>query len=162
MAALGGQPADGDQKDSADAEMRGFESDEDDEIDEPSGIKGMTLQLIELLTTLVQRPNVQEVVRQGVIPLLMTISSYMIVELADEKEYLYDANIFLHDRTESVFKLRNIKNQCVDLFSSLIECFGDLAVQSILQIIQNLLDKKLIPEIDQEQFINEEGKEGED
>ena len=63
MAALGGQPADGDQKDSADAEMRGFESDEDDEIDEPSGIKGMTLQLIELLTTLVQRPNVQEVVR---------------------------------------------------------------------------------------------------
>ena len=92
----------------------------------------------------------------------MTISSYMIVELADEKEYLYDANIFLHDRTESVFKLRNIKNQCVDLFSSLIECFGDLAVQSILQIIQNLLDKKLIPEIDQEQFINEEGKDGED
>ena len=86
----------------------------------------------------------------------------MIVELADEKEYLYDANIFLHDRTESVFKLRNIKNQCVDLFSSLIECFGDLAVQSILQIIQNLLDKKLIPEIDQEQFINEEGKDGED
>lgn len=129
--------------------MRGFESDEDDEIDEPSGIKGMTLQLIELLTTLVQRPNVQEVVRQGVIPLLMTISSYMIVELADEREYLYDTNIFLHDRTESVFKLRNIKNQCVDLFSSLIECFGDLAVQSILQIIQNLLDKKLIPEMDQ-------------
>ena len=34
-------------------DMRGFESDEDDEIDEPSGIKGMTLQLIELLTTLV-------------------------------------------------------------------------------------------------------------
>lgn len=26
-----------------DADMRGFESDEDDEIDEPSGIKGMTL-----------------------------------------------------------------------------------------------------------------------
>jgi hypothetical protein len=38
--------------------MRGFESDEDDEIEEPHGIRGMTLQLIELLTTLVQRPNV--------------------------------------------------------------------------------------------------------
>ena len=110
MAAAGGKQADTDQKDNADTDMRGFESDEDDEIDEPSGIKGMTLQLIELLTTLVQRPNVQEVVRQGVIPLLMTISSYMIVELADEREYLFDTNIFLHDRTESVFKLRNIKN----------------------------------------------------
>lgn len=148
VAATGGKTAETDQKDNADTDMRGFESDEDDEIDEPSGIKGMTLQLIELLTTLVQRPNVQEVVRQGVIPLLMTISSYMIVEVADEREYLFDPNIFLHDRTESVFKLRNIKNQCVDLFSSLIECFGDLAVQSILQIIQNLLDKKLIPEVD--------------
>lgn len=66
----------------------------------------------------------------------------MIVELDDELEYLYDHNIFLHDRTESVFKLRTIKNQCVDLFSSLIECFGDLAVQSILQIIQNLIGQK--------------------
>lgn len=43
-------------------DQRGFESDED-ELEEPHGIKGMTLQLIELLTTLVQRPNVQEVVR---------------------------------------------------------------------------------------------------
>ena len=32
---------------------RGYESEEDDLIEEPHGIKGMTLQLIELLTTLV-------------------------------------------------------------------------------------------------------------
>jgi hypothetical protein len=32
---------------------RGFESEEDDEVEEPHGVKGMTLQLIELLTTLV-------------------------------------------------------------------------------------------------------------
>ena len=68
----------------------------------------------------------------------------MILELDDELEYLHDHNIFLHDRTESVFKLRNIKNQCVDLFSSLIECFGDLAVQSILQIIRSLLGQKAL------------------
>lgn len=43
--------------------QRGYESEEDDKIEEPHGIKGMTLQLIELLTTLVQRPNVQEVVK---------------------------------------------------------------------------------------------------
>jgi hypothetical protein len=36
----------------------GYESEEDENIEEPHGIKGMTLQLIELLTTLVQRPNV--------------------------------------------------------------------------------------------------------
>lgn len=35
--------------------------------------------------------------------------------------------------------MRNIKNQCVDLFSSLIEIFGDHAVQTILIVINNLL-----------------------
>lgn len=35
--------------------------------------------------------------------------------------------------------MRNIKNQCVDLFSSLIEVFGDLAVNSTLLVIENLL-----------------------
>ena len=59
----------------------------------------MTLQLIELLTTLVQRPNVQEVVKQGINPLLMTVSSYMIVEFTDQREYHYDQNYFLHDKT---------------------------------------------------------------
>lgn len=108
-----------------DLEMRGFESDEDDEIEEPHGIRGMTLQLIELLTTLVQRPNVQEVVRQGINPLLVTVSSYMILEYKDHREHRVDENFFLYDKTQTVFKTRNIKNQCVDLFSSLIEIFGD-------------------------------------
>lgn len=62
---------------------RGYESDDDDTLEEPHGIKGMTLQLLELLTTLVQRPNVQEVVRQGILPLLTTVSGYMIIEYSD-------------------------------------------------------------------------------
>ena len=122
-----------------DQERRGFESDEDDEIEEPHGIKGMTLQLIELLTTLVQRPNVQEVVKQGINPLLITVSSYMILEYKDQRVHYADENYFLHDKTQSVYKMRNIKNQCVELFSSLIEVFGDQAVRSTLMVIINLL-----------------------
>lgn len=71
----------------------------EDDFEESYGTRGMTLQLIELLTTLVQRPNVQEVVRQGVNPLLMTVSSYMLVEWRDEREYLCDSNLFLHDKS---------------------------------------------------------------
>ena len=97
----------------------------EDDFEESYGTRGMTLQLIELLTTLVQRPNVQEVVRQGVNPLLMTVSSYMLVEWRDEREYLCDSNLFLHDKSQSVYKVRRIKNQCVDLFSTLIEIYGD-------------------------------------
>lgn len=56
---------DDDLSDGAEEEIyeRGYESEDDDTLEEPHGIKGMTLQLLELLNTLVQRPNVQEVVR---------------------------------------------------------------------------------------------------
>jgi hypothetical protein len=53
-----------------------------------------------------------------------------------------DENYFLYDKTQSVYKMRNIKNQCVDLFSSLIEIFGDQAISSILLVISNLLEMK--------------------
>ena len=39
---------------------KGYESEEEGE---PEGVEGMTLQLIELLTTLISRQNVQEVVK---------------------------------------------------------------------------------------------------
>ena len=126
--------------DSTADEKQGYES-EGEEIDEgPRGVRGMTLQLIELLTTLVQRPNVQEVVRQGMNPLLMTVSSYMLVESCEELGYLFDTNFFLHDKTHSSFKVRTIRNQCIELFSSLIEIFGDNAVESILLVIESLVD----------------------
>ena len=59
---------------------------------------------------MVQRPNVQEVVRQGINPLLMYVSSYMIVEYKDQREHKVDDNYFLYDKTQSVYKTRNIKN----------------------------------------------------
>ena len=59
----------------------------------------------------------------------------MIIEQADQREYQGDQHFFLHDKTQSVFKRRNIRNQCVDLFSSLIETFGDEAVSHILRVI---------------------------
>lgn len=56
--------------------QRGYESEDEDEA---YGVEGMTLQLLELLTTLISRQNVQEVVKQGIVPLLTTVSSYMII-----------------------------------------------------------------------------------
>ena len=62
---------------------------------EEYGVDGMTLQLIELLTTLVQRPNVQEVIRESLAPLTATISSYMILEAKKEGEYVGDFNFYI-------------------------------------------------------------------
>jgi hypothetical protein len=99
----------------------------------------MTLQLIELLTTLVSRQNVQEVVKHGIAPLITTISSYMIIPHAKERQHLGDYHHFIYEKDEDFYKQRSIRNSCLDLVSSLIEVFGDLAVESILFIIENLL-----------------------
>jgi len=40
----------------------------------------MTFHLLELLSTLVLRPNVQAVVMQGLVPLITTVSSYLLIQ----------------------------------------------------------------------------------
>lgn len=84
------------------------------------------------------RQNVQEVVKQGLVPLITTISSYMIVPRIKERQHIGDYNYFIHEKDEDVYKQRSIRNSCLDLISSLIEVFGDLAVESILFVIENL------------------------
>lgn len=74
----------------------------------------------------------QEVVKQGLALLIATVSAYCLIEWRDEGEYLYDANHFLYDKTQQFWKQRRIRNQCIELLSSLIENLGDLAVAALL------------------------------
>lgn len=62
----------------------------------------------------------------------------MIIPRLKERHHVGDYNHFIHDKDEDVYKMRNIRNSCLDLISGLIEVFGDLAVESILFVIENL------------------------
>lgn len=62
----------------------------------------------------------------------------MIIPRSKERHHVGDYNHFIHDKDEDVYKARNIRNSCLDLVSGLIEVFGDLAVESILFVIENL------------------------
>ena len=77
--------------------------------------------------------------KQGIVPLISTVSSFMIIPFNKESYHFGDYNHFIHDKDEDIYKLRNIRNSCLDLISGLIEVFGDLAVESILFVIENLL-----------------------
>ena len=72
---------------------RGFESEDEEET---YGVEGMTLHLIELLTSLVSRPSVMEIVKMGILPLITTVSSYMICCKDAEDKYLVDHNLFIY------------------------------------------------------------------
>ena len=47
--------------------------------EENMGVEGMTFHLLELLSTLVLRPNVQALVKQGLVPLMTTVSHYLLI-----------------------------------------------------------------------------------
>ena len=81
--------------------------------------------------------------RQGIIPLMMTVASYMILPSNRERQHVGDYNLFIHDKDEDIYKQRAIRNSCLDLISSLIEVFGDDAVQSILFVIESFFHKGL-------------------
>lgn len=102
-------------------------------------VEGMTQNLIELLTTLVQRQNLHEVVRQGIVPLMSTVAAYMIVPANRESYHRGDYSYFIYEKSEDVYKERSIRNSCLDLVSSLIEVFGDEAVEALLTIINSLI-----------------------
>jgi len=78
------------------------------------------------------------VVKQGIVPLFTTISSFMIIPRNKERHHVGDYNFFIHEKDEAVYKQRTIRNSCLDLISSLIEVFGDIAVSSILFVVENM------------------------
>lgn len=47
--------------------------------EEVYGAEGMTFHLLELLSSLVLRLNVQGLVQQGLVPLITTVSSYLVL-----------------------------------------------------------------------------------
>lgn len=66
------------QEDGSDEEIADIGNESFDE-EEMYGVEGMTFNLLELLATLVLRPNVQQVVLQGLVPMLTSVSSYLLI-----------------------------------------------------------------------------------
>lgn len=97
----------------------------------------LTFHTLELLTSLVQRPNVQQIVQQGIVPLTTTVCSYLIVEAAQEVTHRGDQTFFLSTGVENLHN-ESIRNKCLSLVSCLIEVFGDETVGAMLLFIQNI------------------------
>ena len=62
----------------------------------------------------------------------------MIIPHMKERHHYGDYHHFIHEKDEDFYKQRSTRNSCLDLISSLIEVFGDLAVESILFVVENL------------------------
>jgi hypothetical protein len=135
----------------------------DDSFDEEEkyGVEGMTFYLLELLSTLVMRPNVQQLVMQGLVPLMTTVCSYLLIEHRHERYYFGDLTYFIADRGQELHKIDTIRSQCLVLISSLIEVFGDVATHGLTIIIEKLFktqdqSKEIKDEESKDQPLDEE------
>ena len=78
---------------------------------------------------------------QGLIPLLTSVSSYLLVQHDHERLCRADPTYFIADKSQELLKVETIRSQCLVLISSLIEVFGDVATQGVLLIIEKLMIK---------------------
>lgn len=77
-------------------------------------------------------------------PLVTSVSSYLLVQHDSEQHHCGDPTFFINDDTQEMHRVQSIRNQCLALISSLIEVFGDTAVQAVLLVTHNMLHQKTI------------------
>ena len=65
----------------------------------------------------------------------------MIVEASHERYHKFDPTLFTIERLE-MMRGDSIRSQCLVLVSSLIEVFGDSAIQAVLVFVQSIFINK--------------------
>jgi len=98
---------------------------------EEEGIVGMTMQLIELLTSLANKGSIRSLIYSGIVPLITSIASYMILSKDQENEFITDQSQFININNENVYE-HSVRNYCLGFLSQIIENFDDDAVEAIL------------------------------
>lgn len=137
-------------------EVEGWDSDDVDP-GEMAGLEGMIYQSLELLATLVQRPNVQQLILQGIVPLTTTVCSYLIIPLRQEHCHKHDLTYFL---AQDSWHVVSIRNKCLQLISSLIEAFNEDAIEALLLFVQNICINVQPKPVEAEKSKVEEEEEG--
>jgi hypothetical protein len=71
---------------------------------EETGIIGMTMQLIELLTSLANKGSIRSLIQVGIVPLITSVASYMILSQEQENEQITDQSQFININNDTVYE----------------------------------------------------------
>jgi hypothetical protein len=105
---------------------------------EETGIIGMTMQLIELLTSLANKGSIRSLIQVGIVPLITSVASYMILSQEQENEQITDQSQFININNDTVYE-HSVRNYWLNFLSQVIENFDDDAVEAILCVTENFL-----------------------
>ena len=97
------------------------------------------MSLIELLTTLSSKGSVRLGVKEGMLPLILTVASYMVLQFSEmEKLEAHTQYIIVND---SDTYEHTVRNYCRAFLSQMIETFDDDAIQSIVFVAEKFLNE---------------------
>jgi len=87
------------------AEELTFPANANNDYDESeTGIVGMTMQLIELLTSLSNKGSIRNLIFVGMVPLITSVVSYMILSNEQEDEHVDDQSQFIYINNDNVYE----------------------------------------------------------
>jgi hypothetical protein len=100
----------------------------------------MALQLVEFLTTLLTKGSLRSTIQSGLVPLITTIISYMILPTSqfqqlNKSEFSGEKDVFEH----------SVRNYCLELIKQLIEAYDDYAIESIIFVCEKFLKGEYTP-----------------
>eukprot|EP01017_Pseudomicrothorax_dubius_P041109 TRINITY_DN6546_c0_g2_i5.p1 TRINITY_DN6546_c0_g2~~TRINITY_DN6546_c0_g2_i5.p1 ORF type:complete len:631 (-),score=169.14 TRINITY_DN6546_c0_g2_i5:1645-3537(-) len=114
----------------------GFELEEEQDYD--NDVELIAIQLIELITTLLGKPILRDVVRVGVYPLINSLCHYMLMTSYDEHLWLHEPNQFINNE-EDESNMRSIRNSGLKLISELINSYEDDTLPVLMLIVDKFL-----------------------
>ncbi|CAD8159758.1 unnamed protein product [Paramecium octaurelia] len=119
---------------------------EDDDYE--NHIEGLCAYSIELITILVTKPALYNLIKFGTFPLLNTLSTFLTATKEQEKQWVKDPSYFILNDEEELLQ-KSVRTLALKLINDMIEKYGDQFIQQIL-----IVGEKLILNRDEKEFID--------
>ncbi|EGR32294.1 hypothetical protein IMG5_089160 [Ichthyophthirius multifiliis] len=115
-------------------EMR-FLEEEDEYLNE---IEGLTINCIELVSTLVTKDTLYMLIKLAVFPIINALSHFILLTKDQERQWVYEPNQFVSD-DEDEQNMRSIRNLALQLIFQLIDKFGDITIQALMIVAEKFM-----------------------
>ena len=115
----------------------------DAEDEDYSGMHGVAVLMLDLLSSLTLRPAVRQAVQMELVPILRTLANYLLLSADQSRLKDSDPAQFLLDEDNDL-GIRTARSCAMKLISELVEVFRDEAVRGVLAVAEMLCRESLV------------------
>jgi len=106
--------------------------------DSDFGVEGMSIQLLELVSSLALRPSVMAALPTELEPLVQTVATYLFMTRDQQQRWHSDPNQFIQDEDKDE-NSNSVRSCCLALLSELVEQFREPALKALIGTAEGFL-----------------------